>query len=191
MNRITTLVLLLSSFSLQAQCEEQIKSKLQEVLAFKVEYFGELVLHPGLSAGVEYTIAESKKISIHWNTDLGGYSHRWNNNAVFLKTSIGSRFMLGSAFTDLNLGIGYMHSWADGMVYQRAETGKVEEANNWGHPHFMPNASLLFGWDLGRKTNLPVMIHFGPEVYLQSSFNHIFLPHLAMKFGFTYKFNQL
>ncbi|MEZ5056301.1 MAG: hypothetical protein R2879_04615 [Saprospiraceae bacterium] len=30
----------------------------------------------------------------------------------------------------------------------------------------------------------------GPEVYLQSSFNHTFLPHVAAKVGITYKLNN-
>lgn len=157
-------------------------------LAVKVEYFGELVLHPGLSLGMDYTILRNKWMTAHWDTDLGGYWHRWNNTSIFLKTTIGSRFALGPMFTDLNLGIGYMHSWAAGELYQRADDGGVEKAPNRGHSHFMPTASFLFGWDGTRRNNSPWTIYMGPEIYLQSSFNHIFLPHAAFKIGFTYKF---
>lgn len=192
MIRILPLLLLLCAISVFAQDNEETKSGVNvgNRMAFKVEYFGELVMHPGLNVGIDYTVMDTKWITLHWNADLGGYWHRWNNTSAFLKTSFGSRFKLGSAFADFNLGLGYMHSWAAGDLYQRAEDGGVERATNWGHSHFMPNASFLIGWDGTKKTNLPVMIHFGPEIYLQSGFNHTFLPHAAAKLGFTYKFQR-
>lgn len=192
--KLTFLVLLLYPISVHAQNQintlAKPKLKFEERLAFKVEYFGELVLHPGLSLGFDYTIKRKKWVTIHWDTDLGGYWHRWNNTSVFLKTSLGSRFAMGPVFADINLGIGYMHSWAAGTMYQRAEDGGVEKATNWGHPHFMPNASLLIGWDGSRKNDLPWTVYIGLEVYLQYPYNHIFLPHVAAKIGFTYKFKQ-
>jgi len=174
-----------------AQEPSSAKAPFEEKIALKIEYFGELVLHPGLSVGMVYTIARKNWVTLHWDTDLGGYWHRWNNTSAFLKTSIGSRLAIGSAFADINLGSGYMHSWAAGKLYQRSESGGVEKAVNKGHSHFMSTASLLFGWDGSRNLNLPWSIYFGPEVYLQSSFNHIFLPHVAAKLGLTYKLNQL
>ncbi|MCB9320488.1 MAG: hypothetical protein H6570_14500 [Lewinellaceae bacterium] len=189
--RLITLFLLLQTFSVDAQ--EQFernanpKAPFEERLALKLEYFGELVLHPGLSVGLQYTVIKNNWITVHWDVDLGGYWHRWNNKSGFLKTSIGSRFAMGPLFTDLNIGIGYLHAWADGDIYQQTEAGAVEKTANWGHPHFMPNMSILIGWDGSRR---PWTVHLGPEVYLQSSFNHQFLPHIAVKMGITYKFNK-
>ena len=188
--RFTLLMLLLSTYALRAQdtFHTSQPSRLAERLAVKVEYFGELVLHPGMSMGMEYTVASNRWITLHWNADIGGYWHRWNNTSVFLKTSFGTRFALGSVFANINLGVGYMHSWAAGEIYQKDQNGGVEKAANRGHAHFMPNASFLIGWNGSRK-NLPWSIHFGPEIYLQSSYNHIFLPQVAAKIGFTYQLN--
>ena len=118
------------------------------------------------------------------------FSHPCPGLFVFLKTAFGFRLTIGSVFADINLGVGYLHSWAAGSVYQRAEEGGVEKAANWGHSHLMPNTSFLMGWDGSRRNNRRWAVHAGPEVYLQSSFNHIFLPHVAAKIGFTYKLNQ-
>lgn len=192
--QLTAFILMLSLFQLKAQdktAPDQINSKFQERLAIKIEYFGELVLHPGLSIGVDYPIIEKKWGTIHWDSDLGGYWHKWNNTSVFLKTSIGSRFNMGQMYADINIGLGYMHSWAAGILYENNGTGSVKRARNWGHPHFMPNASLLFGWNGNRKNILPITIYLGPEIYLQSSFNHTFLPHVAAKLGLTYKIKYL
>ena len=194
MKRYLLLILLQCSLLVHGQSNQETKAELktrfEERLAIKVEYFGELLLHPGLSVGSDYTVYSQKWLTVHWDTDLGGYWHRWNNTSLFLKTSIGSRFTMGSVFSDTNLGVGYMHSWASGVMYQRVEDGGVEKATNYGHAHFMPNASFLLGWDVGRRSSLPLSIHIGPEVYFQSSFNHIYLPHVAVKIGFTYKINQ-
>jgi hypothetical protein len=159
-------------------------------VALKLDYFGELVLHPGLSMGVDYTLAKKNWVTIHWDSELGGYWHRWNNTAVFLKSSIGARLPVKSFFVDLNLGAGYMHAFAAGTMYQISSEGGLEMAANWGHSHFMPTSSFLIGWDGTRKMNLPWTFHAGVEAYLQSSFNHIFLPHAAAKVGLTYKFKR-
>lgn len=189
-SQMPLLILLLCSLSVLAQEQDRSKAKYGDRTALKVEYFGELVLHPGLSLGLDYTMVRNNWVTLHWDTDLGGYWHRWNNTSVFLKTSFGSRFAVGPVFADINLGVGYMHSWAAGVLYQRTENGGVEKAANLGHPYFMPNASFLLGWDGSRRNDLPWTIHIGPEVYLQYPYNHIFLPHVAAKIGFTYKFKQ-
>lgn len=159
-------------------------------VALKLDYFGELVLHPGMSIGIDYTLTKKRWITLHWDTDLGGYWHRWNHTALFLKSGVGARLPISSFFVDLNLGVGYMHSFAAGTIYQRVSDGGIEKAANWGHAHFMPNSSFLIGWDGTRKMNLPLTVHIGVEAYLQSSFNHLFLPHAAAKVGITYKFKK-
>lgn len=161
-----------------------------EKVSVKFDYFGELVLHPGLSLGIDYTLTSRKWVIVHWDMDLGGYWHRWNNTALFAKTSIGTRFPVSFLFVDLNMGVGYMHSFPAGKIYQRSAEGGVERAPNWGHPHFMPASSLLLGWDGNREANLPIRIHIGPEVYLQSSVNHTYIPHVAAKVGITYNLRK-
>jgi len=161
-----------------------------ERVAVKFNYHGELVLHPGLSVGIDYTLKTKKWVTVHWDSDIGGYWHRWNNTALFIKTSAGTRFPLGTMFVDLNLGAGYMHSFPAGNIYIRSGESTVEKASNWGYSHFMPTFSVLLGYDGTRKHELPFTIHAGVETYLQSSFNHIFLPHAAAKVGITYKFRK-
>ena len=195
---ITTLFVLLGMYKCYSQnvarpAEKQsVFSRLiyNERVAVKFDYFGELVLHPGLSVGIDYTLTKKKWVTVHWDSDLGGYWHKWNNTALFAKTSIGTRFPVSSLFVDLNMGAGYMHSFPAGKIYQRSADGGVEKATNWGHAHFMPTFSVLLGWDGSRKANLPFSFHIGAEAYLQSSVNHTFIPHAAAIVGFTYKFKK-
>ncbi|MEZ4850196.1 MAG: hypothetical protein R3B93_16590 [Bacteroidia bacterium] len=161
-----------------------------EKLALKLNYFGELGLHPGIEIGTDYTLSSRKWVTVHWDTGLGGYRHRWNNNSMFMRTSIGARLPIWSFFADVNAGIGYMHSFLAGDVYGPDSNGEIEKIRDWGTSHFMPSVSLLLGWDNGRRKNLPFTFHIGPEVYLQSHFNHSFLPHVAVNMGLTYNFQK-
>ena len=124
-----------------------------EKVAIKFDYFGELVLHPGFSLGIDYTLTNKKWVTFHWDTDFGGFWHKWNNTSLFIKSSVGTRFPVWTMFVDLNLGAGYMHSFAAGTIYKRSEDGGVEKVTNWGHPHFMPTFSILLGYDGGKKMN--------------------------------------
>jgi hypothetical protein len=159
-----------------------------KVAAFKLNYFGELGLHPGLEIGTDYTLSKQKWVTVHWDTSLGGYWHRWNNTSMFLGTSIGARLPISSMFIDFNVGAGYMHSFAAGTVYSESANEGIIKASNAGSSHFKPSFSTLIGWDGTRKNNLPFTVHIGAEAYYQSNFNHIFLPHVAAKIGLTYKF---
>jgi hypothetical protein len=161
-----------------------------EQTAVKIGYFGELGMHPGLTLGTEHTINNSSWVDVHWDVQMGGFWHRWNNTSVFARTTIGTRFPVKSLFIDLNAGAGYMHSFPAGTIYKRSSDGGVEKARNWGHPHFMPSAAILIGWNGNRTGQSPWAVGIGAETYLQSSFNGIFLPHVAAKLDVTYKFKR-
>lgn len=162
-------------------------------LGVKADYFGELILHPGASVGVEYSFYQNKKgwFDLHWDADFGGYYHRWNHGGLFVTTTLGLRFTAGfGGLVDLNLGPGYLHTFPDGDVYTRNELGVLEKTNSKGSPHFMPNVSLLLGWTGTKRDVIPLSIRLGPAIYMESHFNHIFLPHLALKAGVTYHFGR-
>lgn len=161
-----------------------------EKLAFKLNYFGELGLHPGIEIGTDYTLVKRKWITLHWDTGIGGFWHRWNNTSLFTQTSMGARFHISSFFVDINAGIGYMHSFLAGDVYGPDSNSGIEQVTDWGTSHFMPSLSALLGWDNTKKNNLPWTFHIGPEIYLQSHFNHSFLPHIAANIGLTYNFKK-
>jgi hypothetical protein len=159
-----------------------------ERLAFKLNYFGELGLHPGVEIGTDFTLIKKNWVTLHWDTGFGGFHHRWNNTSIFARTSIGARFPIWSFFADVNIGTGYMHSFLAGDVYGPALDGGVQKVRDWGTSHFIPSFSFLLGWDNGRNHDRPWTFHIGPEVYLQSNFNHTFLPHIAANIGLTYNF---
>ncbi len=193
---IYSISLISSGFSQDNNQEDDVKGSHSRPtnyhrVAIKMDYFGEVVLHPGLTIGIEYSLKENDWVNLHWDTEIGGYYHKWNHTGLLIKSSIGTRVVFPFAFLiDLNLGVGYLHTFPQGNVYIKDEKGGVVKDVNWGSPHFMPTTSLLIGWDGAKNRELPVLIHLGIEAYLESSFNQIFLPHAALKVGVVYKLKK-
>lgn len=160
-------------------------------LALKASYFGEFVLHPGFAVGIDYTLKKRKAFTLHWDTEAGAYFHKWNNNAVFLQSTIGTRFTSRfSAFVDVNAGLGYMLTSPDGDVYSVDKNQELTLEDKPYYSHLKPTLSLLLGWDGSHKNDLPLLIQAGLEAYWQSHFNHILLPHAALRLGVVYKIKK-
>lgn len=185
---IRKLILIFSAIIIPSSISAQEKNLDFSKLAVKLDYFGELVLHPGIVAGVDYTLSSKKWFNLHWDGELGGYIHKWNNNSIFVQSSIGIRFISSfSAYLDLNIGVGYMLSSPNGDVYSLNDQGKLTNKGRPHTSHFKPSLSLMFGWDGKRKKNIPLTIHFGVEASIQTGLNSFILPHAAFRLGATYQ----
>lgn len=156
--------------------------------ALKLQYVGEFILHPGFAIGTDYTITSNDWFNLHWDTEIGGYFHKRNNNSVFVQSTLGTRFTTGFAlFADFQLGLGCMLSMPDGDVYRVDDTGNLELKGRPVTSHLKPTSSLLFGWDGKRNRDIPISVFTGLEAYMQSGFNHVLLPHVAYRLGVTYQ----
>ncbi|MCB0643261.1 MAG: hypothetical protein KDC44_16545 [Phaeodactylibacter sp.] len=167
----------------QASAPESSESK----IGLKASYFGEFVLHPGLAAGLEYSLVVKPWFNLHWDAELGAYFHKQNNNALFLQSTIGTRFITAfAAFVDINAGLGYLLAAPSGDVYTVDPDGNLTTKGRPYTSHLKPTISLLLGWDGRRKRSVPLLIHTGIEAYWQSHFNHAMLPHAALRLGVVY-----
>lgn len=160
-------------------------------LSVKAGYFGEFVMHPGFYAGVDYNLFSNHWLDLHWDNELGGYSHRWNNNAAFVQSALGVRFNTPlSLFVDLSAGVGGMVTTPNGDVYSVNENKTLVMTGRPYSFHLKPSVSLLFGWNGNVKKQLPVLINAGIELYQESAFNHTLLPHAAIKVGLVYQLKK-
>lgn len=154
----------------------------------KIGYFGEFILHPGFTIGIDYSVIERQIFHLHWDSEAGAYFHKWNNNGYFFQSSLGSRFVNSfGGFIDLNLGIGYLATSPNGKIYKYNDAGEVTSQKRPTYSHFRPSISLLFGWDGSKKHKAPILINCGLEVYGQTHFNHSILPHFAGRVGVVLK----
>ena len=185
--KITFLLFMSALACTRGYAQSDVQSDTENQIGVKVSYFGEFVLHPGFAAGIDYSIYSTKWFNLHWDSELGAYYHKWNNNAAFIQSSIGTRFISSfSVFWDVNAGLGYMLSSPNGEVYTLDENGALSEKGRPYTSHLKPHVSVLFGWDGRRNKDIPLLIHAGIEAYWQSHFNHSMLPHAAFRLGIVH-----
>jgi len=167
--------------------QEPNSSNTDSRLGVKLSYFGEFVMHPGFAIGVDYSLYKNNWLNVHWDSEIGAYYHKWNNNSLFLQSSIGNRFTTPiSVFLDINVGLGYMLSTPNGDFYSVDTNGELSTKGRPYTSHLKPNISLLIGWDGSHRRNIPLIIQGGLEAYGQSHFNHSVLPHAALRLGVVY-----
>jgi len=111
------------------------------------------------------------------NLHLGWYLHRKVENAFYLRAEWAWQFKIGDFLTaDLYSGIGYMHVFYPGEVYElNASSGEFEKIRQKGRPHALGNLGIGFTYrnqsrwepfirqDLGIESpfanGIPVMVH--------------------------------
>ena len=190
-NRIIVILLMSNFFAVMMFGQEIESINANSKLGIKVSYFGEFALHPGFAAGIDYTIHQNNWFNLHWDSELGAYFHKSNNNALFIQSTIGTRFISSfSAFVDVNAGLGYMLTTPNGDTYKVDNSGKLSSKGRPYQSALKPNISLLFGWDGSRKKDIPLIIYAGIEAYWQSHFNHSMLPHAALRVGIVYRLKK-
>ena len=167
--------------------QEPNSSNTDSRLGVKLSYFGEFVMHPGFAIGLDYSLYRNNWLNVHLDSEIGTYYHKWNNNALFIQSTIGSRFTTSfSALVDINVGLGYMLSTPNGDFYTVDNNGELSPKGRPYTSHLKPNISLLIGWDGSHRKNIPLIIQAGIEAYWQSHVNHSFLPHAALRLGVVY-----
>ncbi len=188
MKKKIEILLLLSCFcSLITYGQDQNSSLSESRLGVKVSYFGEFVMHPGFALGVDYSLYRNNWLNVHLDSEIGAYDHKWNNNSLFIQSTIGSRFTTSfSALLDINIGLGYMLSTPNGDLYTADNKGGLIRDGRSYKSHLKPDISLLVGWDGAHRKSIPLIIQAGIEAYWQSHFNHAYLPHAALRFGIIY-----
>jgi hypothetical protein len=160
-----------------------------KTIPINISYFGETFVHPGIEIGYENTFFKK----FNYTASIGTYFHQRNHTDLFLSGGLNWRHTFSFGYSpEFGIGLGYLHTWeAGGSTYTVDENGKVSKKTKWGHLHIMPSVKLgLLGWDLRKKTNIPLRINGDIVVFGQYPFNNYLLPHLAIKIGATYYFTS-
>jgi len=155
------------------------------IIPINISYFGEMIVHPGIEIGYENTFYKW----FNYTASIGTYVHQRNHVGLFLSAGINWRYTFPIGYSmEFGLGLGYLHTWEHGGdVYIVDDNGNVSVKPKYGRPHFMPSVKLgLLGWDLRKKSNIPIRINTDIIVFGQYPFNNYLLPHVALKIGVTY-----
>lgn len=179
--QILVLILVLAAFSVFGQEDKK-------QIPINVSYFGETLIHPGFEIGYENTFYRW----FNYTVSIGSYVHQRHHTALFVNAGINWRYTFPIGYSlEFGVGLAYLHTWQHGgKTYTVASDGTVSEKTVLGHPSFMPSIKLgLLGWDLRKKTNIPMRINIDAIVFGQLPYNDYFMPHFALKAGATYYFD--
>jgi hypothetical protein len=150
-------------------------------------YFGEVITHPGIVAGIEKEHAFTSNISMLTRLDLGFYNHPRNHAAVFLDISRGSRRYLNNGiFFEQFLGIGTMAEYYNEDVWHIDNNGNAVEVSRFGNFNFMPSVTLGTGYRFQSDRKKQQLLWLRPRIFWQLPFNNLALPHFALLAGYTF-----
>ncbi len=151
-----------------------------------VSYFGETLARPGLRLATELTVARLGEHRLFVEPALGGYFHRAHSLGLFAESLIGYRHAFGPRFRmEALVGLGYLHTFVDGTVYEAGSTSTPSEVMNLGRPSVMPSAAVSFRWNLSGAGSAPASLFVRPRVFWQAPYNQGSLMHPAVEVGFT------
>jgi hypothetical protein len=164
-------------------------------LQASIAYFGELITHPGVKLGINYTLKQKskikksgKQINKSWITGAHAtfYRHKFNHKALIFNGFIGrQRIGYAGFLMQLNFETGYMASFLDGEAYEW--NGSTLQRAKKGSSHFVFGFNGGIGWDFGKRTSLPVTFAILPHLYIQAPYNTQCLPRAALVIQATYK----
>lgn len=189
MKTAIVLLILLSSFCVIGQKERQLSiAFMDEEVAYP---FTRLTrFNPGITLGWRFWHKQEGKFTHHLQSDLGGFLHKKVKNAVFAKVSYGLNysvfdFLSAEAF----FGLGYLHGFYPGVVYEMKEDGTFSKKTQWGRPHLI--GEVGFGFAFPNKSNRTPFIRQSLMIETASQNPSVsILPHALLSVGVLFKFTK-
>lgn len=181
------------AFGLNQYCSGQTNNKISisamtESVAFPFTRYSPI--HPGLEFGYLLKERQKTKMIKALNMQLGWYLHKKVQNAFYIRAESAWQFFLKDFITaDLYAGLGYMHVFYPGEVYQlNSSSGEFEKINQTGRPHAL--GTLGFGFTYRNQSNIEPFVR--QDLGIESPFaNGIpIMFHSFLKIGINIKLNE-
>lgn len=188
MNKITLLLFTIIFYQGHSQATNKISvAVFQENIHYEYKSLNQF--NPGGEIGLTWKTKEKKFITKEFNTYLGGYYHRKVQTAIYLRAEYLYRFRyLRPLSFDLFGGLGYMHTFYPGNLYEQNDNGDFEDINQLGRPHAIGNIGI--GVSIANSSRWEPFAKF--EWMLQTPFaNGIpVVPHSFLKTGINFKLEK-
>lgn len=156
-------------------------------LPVSLSYFGEALAHPGLRVASELTLARSGGHQLLLEPALGGSFHRGHSLGLFAEGLLGYRYTFDVGLrAEAVVGLGYLHTLADGTVYAPSSAGGFDAVTNLGRPAALASAALGLGWEFARTSGAPVSAFLRPRLTYQTPYHHSGRLGLAVELGLSW-----
>lgn len=131
-------------------------SLMDESLTFPNGAFLRYDFNPAIMIGTEHVLKQKPKSEWYLGSNLGFFYHKEWQTGIFLNGEFGYRRHFGRWNVHGKLGLGYLHSFTSGPVYQ-LEDGVLSETANTGTPTLLPSATIGLGYRIGKSPSSPVI----------------------------------
>lgn len=100
--------------------------------------------HPGLEIKGNIKKTEKPKSIRYFNINLGSFYHQKVEMAFYLGVEYQYTLKLfkGKIGLDFPVGLGYLHSFYPGKLYEQSDDGNFEEVSQLGRPHAYANLGV-------------------------------------------------
>jgi hypothetical protein len=108
-------------------------------------------IHPGIQVGTLLRYTNKFTHRIFQSINASYFYHNHLNHGISLRTDFGYEYRSTSGLTaDVQLGIGYMHTWATTIEYV-FQNGKYEVKNDKGNARLTPSLTFGLGYYLQKE----------------------------------------
>lgn len=124
--------------------------------------------YPSFSLGTEFFWKNGKHGQLLQMANLGGFYHKYSAQGIYLSADIAYRYTAGfGLFTDIGLGLGYLHIFHPGAVYE-IKSGKYQQVRDWGSPRALLEVVWDIGYDFSARYKRPLrfFIRYRPFLFL-------------------------
>lgn len=142
-------------------------------------YFGEFGLHPGGFAGAAWRLVGNRRVELLVQGTVASWVHRRNSVGLAIAPELAGRVHLGRRVAlEASAGVGYLHSWLAGRVFELDDDGVIRRAPNHGRAAVMPTGSLGVAIETRHVAPLVRLAVFG-----QYPYDRHMLAHIALMLG--------
>ncbi len=188
MKKIVFTWLLLLSIKITAQSNKQVSiAFMNENIHYKAKGFSNF--NPGGEIGITLKKKDIKYFFSEFNIYAGGYYHKKVETAFYFRADYSFGIKLQDVLAiDLHGGLGYMHTFYPGHIYEQNASGDFEKINQTGRPHAIANVGI--GITVLSSGDIKPFIKY--ELMGETPFaNGIpFVPHTFLKLGIKYNFKN-
>jgi len=179
-------LLLLFSTNMHSQKLEQLSVLVQsEAIGFPFTNYSPV--HLGIELNATIRKKEKEKNIQYLNAKAGFFYHRKLETAIYLggEYQYSQKLFKQKISIDLPVGLGYLHSFYPGEIYEQNNEGDFETINQFGRPHLYVN----LGIGLTYLNEGKIQPFIRQELLLETPFaNGIpVIPHSLLKVGIQIK----
>lgn len=145
--------------------------------------------HPGYKIGTYHTYLNQGHHKLMQSLDVGYYFHAYFQHGLYLCSAFNYRYTTNfGLFTSSGLGIGYMHTWMDGDVYEKGKDGYFTTKTDYGHAHLLPSLSFDIGYDFNKIDFMPLALSLEYEILVETPFSEqsSIMPHNLITFSLEF-----